>query len=224
MKLRSALEPARAGEGTLISTTPAGYVLQVERDDIDVHLFDHRLDEARAALQTDPARSQVLINEALGVWHGRPFADLADEPFVASEIHRLDQRHLMAQRTRIEAALATGRHADVIGDLEALVAEHPVDESIARMLMVALQRSGRTADALRAFGEFRVRLGEELGIDPSSDLQELEAQLLTGQTEGAEPPRHGRPRRRSVAAPATTLVGRAVSWPAWSRPWRRHDW
>ncbi len=209
-KLRDILEPERVGEGLVITTSTAGYVLHVERDSVDVHRFDRLLDDARAALASDPPRCQVLIDEASALWRGRPFADLGDEPFVAAELRRLDQRYMVAQRTRIEVALALGRHVDVVGDLESMVAEHSTEESVVQMLMVALQRSGRTADALRVFGEFRMRLSHELGIDPSRDLQAFEAQLLAGGPDIVHGARPGHRRPHGVPAAATSLVGRTI--------------
>jgi DNA-binding SARP family transcriptional activator len=207
-KLIDILEPERVGEGSVINTSTAGYVLHVERDSVDVHRFDRLLDDARVALASDPPRCQVLIDEASALWRGRPFADLGDEPFVAAEVRRLDQRYLVAQRTRIEVALALGRHVDVVGDLKAMVSEHSTEESVVQMLMVALQRSGRTADALRVFGEFRMRLSHELGIDPSRDLQAFEAKLLAGGPETVYGSQLEHRRPQSVPAAATSLVGR----------------
>ena len=173
-KLRSLLQPDRSGEGTLITTSAAGYILQAASDDIDAHRFEHLLTEAREVLAADPARCQTLVDEALELWRGRPFADLDGEPFVDRETPRLEQRHVLARRTLAEAHIELGHHAEVIGDLEVLVEEHPLEEALVQLLMTALHRSGRTADALRAYSELRHRLSAELGIDPSHELQQLE--------------------------------------------------
>ena len=179
-KLRSALEPDRSGEGSLIVTSSAGYLLDVDRDHVDVHRFDRLVTEARDVLASDPAQCQRLIEEALRLWRGRPFADLDVEPFVEIETRRLEERHLLARRTRVEAQIAQRHHADIIGDLEALIDENPLEEALVDLLMTALSRSGRTADALRAFGDLRVRLSAELGIEPSNDLRRHEQLLLEG--------------------------------------------
>jgi predicted ATPase/DNA-binding SARP family transcriptional activator len=209
-KLRSVLEPARAGEDQVITTSPGGYALNIERDKVDVHQFDRFVDEARAALASDPDRCSDLIVQALQLWRGRPLADLGDEPFAERERHRLEQRHLLARRTHIEAALALGRHVEVIGDLETMVAEHPLEEAPVHMSMIALQRSGRTAEALRVYAEFRMRLGHELGIDPSLALQALESQLLAGGPDATGAPRPAERRARRIPVWPTPLVGRAT--------------
>ena len=206
-KLRNALEPDRVGEGTLITTTSAGYSVRIAADDVDVHRFERLVDEARAQLIDDPAGGHGLAEEALELWRGRPFADLDDEPFVHDETHRLEQRHLLARRTRAEAAVALGRHTDVVGELEELVEDHPLEEALVLLLMTALDRSGRIADALRVYGQLRLRLGDELGIEPSNNLQQLEQRLLVGDTVPTATAARARP--RPVPAALTSFVGRA---------------
>ncbi len=117
------------------------------------------------------------------MWRGPPFADLGHERFVETEARRLEQRLLLARRTLAEARIALGRYTDTVGDLEELISEHPLEEALVELLMIALHRSGRTADALRVFGELRLRLSVELGIEPSQSLKQTENQLLS---EGAE--------------------------------------
>ena len=124
-KLRSLLEPDRTDEGSLITTTSAGYVLDLESAHVDVNEFDRLVDLARDALPRDPAACQALLEQALLLWRGRPFADLGDEAFVEVESRRLEGRHLLARRTLAESRMAQGRHADVIGELEAMAAEQP---------------------------------------------------------------------------------------------------
>ncbi len=209
-KLRGILEPDRNGEGTLITTSPGGYTLRADPDDVDVHRFDRLVDDARAALAGDPARSSRLLDEAVLLWRGRPFADLGDEPFTDAERHRLEQRQLLARRTQVEAAVALGRHLDIIGDLEVMLAEHPLDESVVRLAMLALQHAGRVADALRTYGEFRMRLGSELGIEPSLDLQALEAQLLAGVPSADRSARPDVRSPRRVPSAPTALIGRTA--------------
>ncbi len=212
-KLRSVLEPDRIGEGSLITTSSSGYVLNVGLGDVDVHRFRRLVADTRDVLATDPAECEALIEAALGLWRGRPFADLNDEPFVDDEIRRLEQLHLVARRTLVEARVARGRHLDVVGDLQTMVIEQPLDEAVVALLMVALQRSGRTADALRAFGDLRMRLSSELGIEPSNDLVQLERDLLDGTPATmAGPVAGGDPSagdsRAPVPAEPTSFVGR----------------
>ena len=99
-------------------------------------------------------------------------------------MQRLEGRQVLARRTLAEARLAQGRASDVVGDLDVLLAEHPLDEAVAGVLMTALERAGRTADALRVYGDLRRRLGAELGIEPSGQLRQLEQRLLTGDARG----------------------------------------
>ncbi len=212
-KLRSLLEPERTGEGSLITTTSAGYVLDIESASVDVYEFDRLVDLARDALANDPSTCQALIERALLLWRGRPFADLGDEAFVDVESRRLEGRHLLARRTLAEARMAQGRHGDVIDDLEVMSAEHPFEEAVVQLLMTSLHRSGRTADALRAYGDLRIRLGSEMGIEPSGQLRQLEQQLLTGDdgplstsTPGSSDPALGRV--GNLPTPLSSFVGR----------------
>lgn len=185
-KLRSSLEPDRVGEGTLITTTPAGYLLDVAPDDVDALRFERLVARARELVATDPAGCEELVVEALGLWRAAPpFADLGDEPFVESECRRLEQLHMVARRTLAEARIVLGREGEVIDDLEQLIGDHPLDEALVELSMAALHRAGRTAEALRLYGAFRRRLSEELGIEPSHGLQRIEQALLA---DDAAPP------------------------------------
>jgi predicted ATPase len=207
-KLRSALEPERRDEGSLIVTTSAGYRLDIDPDDVDVHRCRRLVAEARARLVDDPAASERLAESALALWRGRALADLGAERFVDAELVRLDRQRLLAHRTLVEARLASGRHVDVVGELETLVDQHPLEESLVQLLMTAYHRSGRIADALRAHRELRVRLGTELGIEPSRGLQQLEQQLLAGSDIGAMPAGGRRGPGRPLPTPITSFVGR----------------
>jgi predicted ATPase/DNA-binding SARP family transcriptional activator len=199
-KLRSLLG-SHAG---VIATTTTGYRLDLARDRVDVHVADELIDQAREVLGSDPHRSEALIERALRLRRGRAFADV-DEIFVDIEVQRLEGRHLLARHTLAEARLAQGRAADVIGDLGALLAENPLEEGVAGSLMIALERSGRTADALRVFADLRRRLGAELGIEPSGQLRQLEQRLLLG--DGAPEPTA--PRASNLPTPVSSFVGRA---------------
>src|SRR5215211_2255063 len=147
------------GEGRLV-TRPPGYVLRLERSELDVARFEQLVGEARVA---DPERAARKLREALDLWRGPPLADLAYEPFAQPEISRLEELRLDALELRIEADLAAGRHTQLVGELEALVAEHPLRERLWRQLMLALYRSSRQAEALEAYRGARRVLSEELG-------------------------------------------------------------
>jgi WD40 repeat protein/DNA-binding SARP family transcriptional activator len=179
-KLRDALEPDRekGGDGTIIRTTPAGYVLDVDPAAVDAALFERLLGEARAVVGEDPGKAASLARDALGLWRGPALADFAYEEFAQGEIRRLEELRLRAVETRVEADLALGRHGDLVAELERLIADHPLREGLRTSLMLALYRSGRQADALRAFEDARRTLAEELGIDPSRELRALEGRIL----------------------------------------------
>jgi len=157
-----------------LETRPPGYRLSVEPGALDVARFEQLLSSARGADARDAA---ALLREALSLWRGPPFAELADEPFARAERGRLEDVRLAALEDRIAADLALGGHADVVGDLERLIAEHPHRERPRGQLIVALYRSGRQAEALDAYRAARAAL-DELGLEPSAALRTLERQVL----------------------------------------------
>jgi predicted ATPase/DNA-binding SARP family transcriptional activator/class 3 adenylate cyclase len=174
-RLRKLLEP----EGrSLLVTRPPGYALDLGEHELDLHRFEQLRAEAEAALSRDPAIAELKLRKALALWRGPPLADFAFEPFAQSEISRLEELHVAALEAWIDAVLALGRHADVVGELEALVAKHPLRERLRAQLMLALYRSRRQAEALDAYQAARRALVDELGIEPSPELQELEGLIL----------------------------------------------
>ena len=135
--------------------------------------------EGRAALEGgDPAAAEGALREALALWRGPALSDFLYEPFAQTEIARLEELRTVTLEERIEADLALGRHAELVSELEALVAAQPLRERPRAQLMLALYRSGRQADALAAYRVARETLVEELGIDPGPELRELEAAIL----------------------------------------------
>ena len=165
-------------EGVLRTRAP-GYVLEVEPERVDLVRFERFVAGARHALENGhPAEASARLREALGLWRGPALAEFRSEPFGQAEAARLEELHLAAVEERIDADLALGRHADLVGELEAHVARHPLRERLRRQHMLALYRSGRQADALAAYQDARNTLSETLGIDPSSALRELERQIL----------------------------------------------
>jgi DNA-binding SARP family transcriptional activator len=178
-KLRDTLEPQReSGDGSVIVTQSPGYVLHATPGQLDVLGFETLLGEAESVLATDPGRSLQMLDEALSLWRGDAYADFAYEEFARLEIVRLEERRLEAVEARFDALLALGRDREVVGELQAAVAEHPHRERLTAALMLALYRSGRQADALASFQSLRRGLGEELGIEPSKDLVDLEERIL----------------------------------------------
>ena len=173
-QLRKLIEPER-----LLETTPTGYRLHLESGQLDVDRFEALLGEARSTLaEGDAGKASRLFAEALSLWRGPALADLVYEPFAQSEILRLEELRVAALEGRIEAELELGHHGEVTGELEALAGEHPLREHLGGLLMLALYRSGRQAEALDVYQDARRVLVEELGIEPGRDLRELEQAIL----------------------------------------------
>src|SRR3954453_5736388 len=167
-RLRKVLPPDE------LQTHPSGYLLRVEPERIDLLRFERLVADAR---QADPGRASGLLHEALGLWRGPPLAEF-EESFARVEGGRLEDLRLAAVEERIEGDLALGRHADVAGELETLIVEHPHRERLRGQLMLALYRSGRQAEALDAYRHARAAL-DDLGIEPSERLRTLERGILT---------------------------------------------
>ena len=185
-RLRKAL-----GEGVLV-TRGGGYVLEAGDDAVDADRFERLVGEGRRALdrgETDVAAER--LRSALDLWRGEPLADLAYESFAQNEIARLEQLRLDALEHRIEADLALGRHAELVPELETLVAEHPARERLRGQLMLALYRSGRQSQALESYRDARRALDEELGLEPGPELQRLERAILAQDPAIEGPPRGG---------------------------------
>ena len=174
-KLRKALG---AGGETIVTKAP-GYVIRLGSDRLDLHRFERLLAEAERDLRGgDAAQASSKLGDAISLSRGPPLGDLAYESFVQPAIARLEELLLVAQELRIEAELALGRHNEVVSELDALVAAHPLREGLCRQLMLALYRSGRQADALEAYQVARRTLVAELGIEPGPRLQDLERSIL----------------------------------------------
>jgi DNA-binding SARP family transcriptional activator len=159
----------------LLETRPPGYALRVDPAQIDATRFEQLLRSARTAA---PAERRELLERALGLWRGPALAEFAFEQFAQAEIRRLEELRLVAVEHRIDADLELGGHGDVVGELEALVAAHPLRETFHRQLMLALYRSGRQAEALEAYQTARARFVEELGIEPGQELRQLQSEIL----------------------------------------------
>ena len=169
-----------------VETVGAGYRLTVAPEDIDAHLFEELLAEARP-LERAPAAAK--LRQALALWRGPALADFAYDDFARNEIDRLEELRLGGIERRIDLELALGHHDDLVPELEALVHQYPLRERLRGHLMVALYRSGRQAEALDAYRDARTTLREELGLEPSEELQELQRRILDHDPALAAPPR-----------------------------------
>jgi DNA-binding SARP family transcriptional activator len=168
-QLRKLLGPER-----IVTKTP-GYALRLQDDRIDVDRVRKLADDSRTA---DPERRASLLLEAESLWRGPPLADFTYDAFAQTTIAQLEELRLSVTEARIDAEIELGRHAELLGELEARVAEHPLRERLRGQLMLALYRTGRQADALHAYQDARRSLLEELGIDPGPALQRLHGAIL----------------------------------------------
>jgi WD40 repeat protein/DNA-binding SARP family transcriptional activator len=170
--LRKALDPDR------IQSQGPGYRLRLDPSELDAARFDALMRDAKKSLPVDPNVAVATLEDALALWRGPAFADLADQSSLLAEAARLDELRLEAQETRIEGLLAAGVQAQAIGELEAVIARHPWRESLWGLLMLAFYREGRQAEALRSYQRVREILAEELGLDPSPELVRLHRRVL----------------------------------------------
>jgi DNA-binding SARP family transcriptional activator len=171
----SRLRKSLGAGAELLVTLPAGYVIRLAPEQLDLDRFERLVQDAGGA---EPQEAAEQLREALALWHGPALSDFAYEPFAQAAIGRLEEVHLLAVEMRVDADLALGRHAALVAELDSLAAEHPLRERLRGQLMLALYRSGRQAEALAAYQSARRVLVDELGIEPSAALQELERAML----------------------------------------------
>ena len=208
-RLRRALERPEAGDGDLVVTRKHGYELRVDRDGVDSLRFARLFVEARGELAAGRfERAQSLLEAAMSLWRGPPLAEFASERFAQAESARLDELRVGALEELVEAKLALGGHADVVGDLGALIAEHPYRERLRSQLMLALYRCDRQAEALQAYQDARRRLVEELGIEPGERLRDLERAILAQDPALAFASAKSAATRPAGQVPAIGFVGR----------------
>ena len=168
------------GPGRLLTRAP-GYLVQLENGELDLHAFERLV--AQAQTENESLRAAELLREALALWRGPALADLRFEAHSDREAERLNDMHLAALLDRIDADLALARHAQLVGELEALTGEHPLQERPRGQLMLALYRSGRQAEALEVYRTTRRLLADELGLEPSHELERIERLILTHDAE-----------------------------------------
>ncbi|MFR9728494.1 ATP-binding protein [Saccharopolyspora sp. MS10] len=192
----------RADDVPPLRSTSAGYVLDLDPDEVDVHRFDRLA--ARGSAQLRAGRPDVAaaeLREALGLWRGDPLVDLPDPPFVAEHTARLEEARHRAREDRLDAELRLGGHGELVAELDGLCARHPTRERLLVLRMRALAGAGRRLDALAAYTAHRDRLDAELGVPPAAELRELHAELLRDDPESVRapvaPPRPPRPGRIS---------------------------
>lgn len=154
-----------------------GYRVDVDASSFDSIRFEDLTSEGRKLMENDPEGASGELSKALALWHGAPYESL-DSPTLLIEATRLEELRLAAIELRMEAELVLGDHATLIGELDSLVRDHPLRERFRAQQMLALYRGGRQAEALRAYQQARHHLADELGIEPSRELQELEQRIL----------------------------------------------
>jgi DNA-binding SARP family transcriptional activator len=185
---------------TAILARPPGYVLELPGDGTDVQMAERLLREGTQ--QADPADAVRCLQDALALWRGQPLADVADLAWLSTQAERLDLLRMRIRQALSEARLAAGEHAQLVPELEQMVADYPLDERMHGQLMLALYRSGRQADALAVYHRLRHTLDAELGIDPSQVLRDLEAAILQQDPSLEAPTRGVAPAASAVPVPA----------------------
>ena len=202
--LRRVLEPGE--QGAVLVTRPPGYVLRTGDETVDAARFERLAGDGRRALEDGSAAEAArILDEALAIWRGPALAEFAFEDFARDEIRRLDDMRLSATEDRFESLLRLGRHGEISGQLDALVAAHPLRERLRGQSMLALYRSGRQSEALQTYRDGRRLLAGELGLEPGPELQRLERAILA-QDPALEVPAPATPsaRRRRARGGAST--------------------
>lgn len=196
----------------LIATRGRGYVLDVDPATIDAVRFERLVRAGHELIDDDPAGALGSLDDGLALWRGPALVDVADLDFARASVARLEELRLAAVEDRLDALLRLGRHAEAVAEAEAVVADHPLRERPRRQLMLALYRSGRAPDALAVHRAFRQDLADELGLDPSAELDALADAVLRRDPalDAAPAPRRGgatAPQRPAEAAAPTTAAG-----------------
>ncbi|MEO3824685.1 AfsR/SARP family transcriptional regulator [Actinomadura sp. B10D3] len=217
-RLRRTLGGGR-GAGPPIKTGPGGYLMEATARSLDLERFDLLTERARAAAGNDDLPGELeLLTEALGLWRGRPLANVDSDLLQRVEVPHLLERRARATERRFELELLLGHHADVIAELSAATRDEPLRERLWALLMTALYRSGRQSEALRCYAEVSRLLRDELGVDPGAELRDVHEAVLNHSPELSVPPRNQpvrlgraerRPRPHRLPPPVADFVGRA---------------
>ncbi|MFC7331451.1 AfsR/SARP family transcriptional regulator [Marinactinospora rubrisoli] len=181
--LRKFLEHSAGRDaGDLLATRPQGYLLRLGPDRLDADVFARLVESGRTLLAHGrPAEAARAGRVALDMWRGRPLGNTAVGTLLRGHVHRLEELRIQALEQRVEADMRLGRHRELVPELRGLVAAYPLNEWFHARLIEALQRSGRRADALRAFGELSTVLSTELGLRPSGEVRELYRSIREGE-------------------------------------------
>ncbi|TDC72037.1 helix-turn-helix domain-containing protein [Actinomadura sp. GC306] len=194
-KLRKIFQ--RCGAGEVLQTRPAGYMLAVPDEDVDLHWFEQAIKEGRAVLDRgDPVRAAEILADALAMWRGPALVDVLAGNLLSAYVARLEEVRFRALELRIETDLKVGRHLELIGELKSLVVRYPLHEGFHTSLMTALHHSGRRYEALDVYRTLRGNLVEQLGLEPGREARELHQSLLSADAPAPSAP------SSAVTAPA----------------------
>ncbi|WP_285622629.1 AfsR/SARP family transcriptional regulator [Actinoallomurus iriomotensis] len=216
-KIRKMLDESGQGPDVALLTRPYGYMLTSPPEDVDVYHFERLVDDGRSALSSDPVKAVELLTQALDLWRGPAFADVATGELLSAQLTQLEERRLGALELKIEAKLQMGDHDTCISELKDLTATHPLREGFYAKLMLALYRSGRRSEALETYQRLRRTIINELGLEPSKPLREMQQAILSADASLDMAPAHVEPVRQKAHLPATpaqlppniaSLVGR----------------
>jgi predicted ATPase/DNA-binding SARP family transcriptional activator len=202
-------------DSALLVHRAPGYVLEVADSAVDAGRFEAGLAAGHELLAHDPVAGLARLDDALAEWRGDAFAEFAETEWIRPEAVRLEELRVVAAEARIDAQLRVGRHHEVVGEVDALRVDHPLRERLTRQAMLALYRSSRQAEALRVAQQFRATLREELGLEPSTELRDLEVAVLEEHDDLAWVPpdlpvtaERATPSRHALPVETTALVGR----------------
>ena len=205
-----------------VESFPAGYRLAVPAEAVDAVRFEALAQAGRERLGSDPGQARALLGEALELWRGPALADATTAAFAGPAVARLEDLRLRALEDRVEADLAAGAGDRLVAELEGLVAAHPLRERLSGQLLRALAMAGRQADALGTYERLRARLADELGIDPSAELQALHVAVLRGELTprpaGTAPAGPAAPPAAGALVPATAGMPAATPDPTSTAP------
>lgn len=187
-RLAEALPPGAGSAKDVLVTQPMGYMLRATPGSLDAALFDELTGQAQQARAAgDMPATARLLNQALALWRGVALADVEAGPVLDGQLMRLRESRMAALEQRIEADIVLGNHRQTLSELTAMTVEHPHNENVHALLMDALYRSGRRAQALQVYQDLRRSLVDGLGLEPSRRLRELHQGILSGRLDVASP-------------------------------------